>query len=74
MSSSMHARTSRGTCPVCRKASRGDGLKVFVRSACPICMDTHDTVAAMECGHVLCHADFDRLAVSHHQLSQAPSD
>eukprot|EP00956_Cyclotella_meneghiniana_P045564 scaffold374499_cov106-Cyclotella_meneghiniana.AAC.1 len=36
-------------------------MKVFASATCPICLDDHDVLVALKCGHCLCMEDFREL-------------
>ena len=36
-------------------------IKVFASATCPICLDDHNVVVALKCGHCLCEDDFRNL-------------
>ena len=50
-------------CPTCRKRPHeiACGNKVFAKAHCPCCLETHEPVVALPCGHAVCEDCFGRL-------------
>ena len=50
-------------CPTCRKRphEQACGNKVFAKAHCPCCLETHEPVVALPCGHAVCEDCFGRL-------------
>ena len=36
-------------------------LRVFATATCPICLEEHNPVVALKCGHIVCEADYEQL-------------
>eukprot|EP00956_Cyclotella_meneghiniana_P026162 scaffold55884_cov22-Cyclotella_meneghiniana.AAC.1 len=36
-------------------------MKVFASANCPICLDDHDVIVSLKCGHCLCREDYRQL-------------
>ena len=50
-------------CPTCRKRphEQACGNRVFAKAHCPCCLETHEPVVALPCGHAVCEDCFGRL-------------